>query len=363
LNLIILDACRNNPFSRSFRGATSGLAEMHPVAGTLVLYATEPRKLAQDGEGRNGTFTKSLLAMMKKPGLSIEQLFKKVAITVSNETEGDQVPWFEGVLLGDFYFLPAASDESMDEIAVATEPLSILAPVVSNVSPAVATGSLRIRVNVDAADVAVNDRYVGEVRQNRPLLLNTIPSGETSLKVDAAGYYPQTKTVHIRSNQSTEAEFILLREASSVSTARPMAVSQRDSTQVLSNKQDPPVAPTSAHKTESLSIIADGIADQNFYTDPQLAHQQAVEDAQRQVIKKALNAYISPQSHRELAHDAYKQIINRGNLFIRHSDERVDYSAQQAGLYHVWLTTELNTRTLLAALNELAITTEPLETV
>jgi hypothetical protein len=359
LNLIILDACRNNPFSRSFRSVTPGLAEMHPVAGTLVLYATEPRKVAQDGKGRNGTFTKSLLAVMKKAGLSIEQLFKKVAIEVSKETEGAQVPWFEGVILGDFYLLPDASQESMGDIAASTGSLPVSSPVVSNSLPPAASGALRISVNVDAADVAVNGRYAGRVNQSDPLLLKELADGEVELKVDAAGYYPQTKTVRIISGQWAEAEFTL-HQKNSAPPQPSIALSLRDSTLSSPSEQSLPVVSTKTPRDEtSLKIMADGISDQNYYMDPQLAHQHAVEDARRQVIKKALNAYIPPQSHRGLTDGGYEQILNRGNLFIRHSDERVDYSAQQAGLYHVWLQAELNSRALLEALKELAITTQP----
>jgi cyclophilin family peptidyl-prolyl cis-trans isomerase len=109
LNLVILDACRNNPYLRSSRSATRGLTRMSPPSGALVLYATEPGRVAEDGEGRNGTFTRYLLEAMEQPGITVEQAFKRTAINVRNATDARQTPWVEGVILGDFYFKPPAS--------------------------------------------------------------------------------------------------------------------------------------------------------------------------------------------------------------------------------------------------------------
>ncbi len=104
LNIIILDACRNNPFARSFRSATRGLARMTAPTGSLVAYATAPGKVAADGDGRNGIYTRHLLDVMQEPGRTLEQVFKQVRILVERETAGRQIPWEESSLTGDFYF-------------------------------------------------------------------------------------------------------------------------------------------------------------------------------------------------------------------------------------------------------------------
>jgi hypothetical protein len=78
---------------------------MQPAAGTLILYATEPHRQAADGSGRNGAFTKHLLKAMDRPGVAVEMVFKQVSAQVSQETGGEQIPWFEGVIHGNFYFL------------------------------------------------------------------------------------------------------------------------------------------------------------------------------------------------------------------------------------------------------------------
>jgi uncharacterized caspase-like protein len=104
LNIIILDACRDNPSRGSTRSIQRGLADVHAARGSLSASATGPGEVARDGLGRNGVYTKHLLHYMSAPQLPIEQMFKQVRIAVQSETEGKQVPWETSSLLGDFYF-------------------------------------------------------------------------------------------------------------------------------------------------------------------------------------------------------------------------------------------------------------------
>ncbi|MGZ8217899.1 caspase family protein, partial [Methylomagnum sp.] len=108
LNLMILDACRNNPFERSFRSDTAGLASMKAPAGTLILYAAKPDTKSKDSDasGRNGLYTGTLLKHLGTPGLTVEDMHKKVAREVISLSGQDQTPWQEGMLLGegDFCF-------------------------------------------------------------------------------------------------------------------------------------------------------------------------------------------------------------------------------------------------------------------
>jgi tetratricopeptide (TPR) repeat protein len=103
LNVVILDACRNNPFARSFRSATNGLAQVDAPTGTLIAYATSPGRVARDGAGRNGAYTAELLRQMNVPGLGIEELLKRVRANLKQQTNGEQVPWEASSLVGDFY--------------------------------------------------------------------------------------------------------------------------------------------------------------------------------------------------------------------------------------------------------------------
>jgi lipid-binding SYLF domain-containing protein len=106
LNIVILDACRDNPFARSFRTQSNGLAKMDAPKGSLIAYATAPGSVAADGTGRNGIYTKYLLKYMRETGLPIESVLKKVRIDVMEETGDKQVPWESSSLRGDFYFKP-----------------------------------------------------------------------------------------------------------------------------------------------------------------------------------------------------------------------------------------------------------------
>jgi len=104
MNIVILDACRSTPFSRSFRSVGMGLAPLDAPSGTLIAYATAPGKVAMDGNSKNGLYTQELLRHIRTEDLSIEEVFKRVRIAVHDKTQGRQVPWESSSLTDDFYF-------------------------------------------------------------------------------------------------------------------------------------------------------------------------------------------------------------------------------------------------------------------
>lgn len=111
LNILILDACRNNPFKRTFRSSSSGLANVNAPIGTLIAYATAPGSVAQDGEGKNGLYTQELIKNMSLRGLKVEDVFKRVRVSVQEHTKNQQVPWESSSLVGDFYFSPPSGNQ------------------------------------------------------------------------------------------------------------------------------------------------------------------------------------------------------------------------------------------------------------
>jgi TPR repeat protein len=119
LNIVILDACRNNPFARSFRSAKQGLATMNAGKGAFIAYATAPGSVASDGSGSNGTYTEALAEALLEPGLKIEEVFKRTRARVIDETAGQQLPWDASVLVGDFYFIPQPKQRVDEGIATA----------------------------------------------------------------------------------------------------------------------------------------------------------------------------------------------------------------------------------------------------
>lgn len=105
LNLVFLDACRNNPYASAFRSvSTGGLAKVEAPSGSLISYATRPGSVASDGTGSHGLYTSQLLNHLDEPNLSIEQLHKRVVSGVKQASRGMQEPWMEGSIEGEFSF-------------------------------------------------------------------------------------------------------------------------------------------------------------------------------------------------------------------------------------------------------------------
>lgn len=106
LNILILDACRDNPFGDSFNFYSEGLAQTRAPAGTYIAYAAAPGELAADGTGINSFYTGALVRTLGSRGVPIEETFKRVRASVLKETKGLQVPWTSSSITGDFYFNP-----------------------------------------------------------------------------------------------------------------------------------------------------------------------------------------------------------------------------------------------------------------
>lgn len=184
INVIILDACRDNPF-RGFRSWNRGLSVVEAPTGSFIAYATSPGDVASDGTGRNGTYTKHLLDKITIPGVPIEQTFKKVRAGVVEETNGRQTPWESSSLTGDFFFKPT-------ETPAAPEALFM--------NP---TGHLQINVNT-LSEIYIDDEYVGNADIGKPLQISNIKAGEIKVKALAEGFNSQTQKVQIKANDWTQ---------------------------------------------------------------------------------------------------------------------------------------------------------------
>lgn len=124
VNIVILDACRDNPYARSFRSTTRGLAIIAKApSGTIISYSTSPGDVALDGKGRNSPYTSSLIQYMKEPGLSIEQVFKNVRQKLNKETNGRQVPWELSSLQGDFFFVLGVAGTATESVLTGKQPV------------------------------------------------------------------------------------------------------------------------------------------------------------------------------------------------------------------------------------------------
>ncbi|MGT2436128.1 caspase family protein [Bradyrhizobium betae] len=125
LNLVILDACRNNPFgSRGLRSSDGGLAQMRAPEGTLISYATQPGNVAQDGSDGHSPYTKALAATVRTAGLDVFQTFNQVGLAVKRATSGAQQPWVSSSPIdGTFYFVPPTQTAPPQVAAMQPDPL------------------------------------------------------------------------------------------------------------------------------------------------------------------------------------------------------------------------------------------------
>lgn len=120
MNIVILDACRDNPFGGDLKSG-KGLSQMDAPIGTLLAYATAPGNVASDGSGSNGLYTENLLREIRTPEAKIEDVFKRVRLAVRRASQGQQVPWESTSLEDDFYFLPPANLKKLSEEELARQ--------------------------------------------------------------------------------------------------------------------------------------------------------------------------------------------------------------------------------------------------
>jgi len=181
-NIVILDACRNDPFPAGSRSMQSGLAQMAAPKNTLIAYATAPGSTADDNvEGTNGLYTGKLLQEMQKPGVDIGIAFRRTRVAVDEASHGDQVPWEESSLERDFYFVPDAPT------SVATN----TAPVTSTPVAAPATASTRINAKDGAEMIYIpagpflmgNSRRMADANPSRTVTLSGFYIDKTPVTV------------------------------------------------------------------------------------------------------------------------------------------------------------------------------------
>lgn len=198
VNIVILDACRNNPFARSFRSLEQGLAKMDGPIGSFIAYATAPGSVAADGSGRNGLYTQYLLQALNQPGLSIEQTFKAVRKNVSAETDGKQIPWESSSLTGEFYFDHTGRHQSPQ----------------ASVSPPPATlGYLQIIANVPKAEVSVNQVPRGQLDEAGIINVSPLSGEQAEIVISAPGYRSVKQSVKLTPGQWLQHQVTLQAEA------------------------------------------------------------------------------------------------------------------------------------------------------
>lgn len=198
-NIVILDACRDNPFESIPDLNENGLAEMKAPRGTFLAYSTGPGEVALDGVGANSPFTGSLARRMSTPGIPIETLFKNVRLDVLEATNGVQTPWDTSSMTANFQFVPAVMPspaeiqerQLWETVKLSKDPIQVM---------------LYLRANPDS-------RFAGEARS----LLQDLVSSE--MKETASTSEPEVPAQAPVSVDPSDAERELIEEARQAGTA------------------------------------------------------------------------------------------------------------------------------------------------
>jgi cytochrome c5 len=189
LNILVLDACRNDPFSRSGGG---GLAPINNAKGMYVAYATAPGDVASDGGGKNGLFTKHLIKEMNKPQ-TLEKVFKNTRVAVMKESNERQLPWTSSSVMGDFYFT-IPSESVTPQTKRKEYPKAQKQSTISFESNEPTTYSLTVNSTPSNAKVSITNiklKYYDGVQ---------LEVGKYKVKVSANGYYSKTGTIDLQSD-------------------------------------------------------------------------------------------------------------------------------------------------------------------
>lgn len=189
-NIVILDACRNNPFRSWARSEARGFKAMNPGSGTIIAFATSEGSTAADGEGSNGLFTHNLVKHIKKP-VPIETVFKNTRVDVQKASGGNQSPQEWTKLTGDFYFARPTGNISQN-IVDDNEPEEV---VFNPGSVEIEYGSISIDTEI-GGDLYIDGKKIGFVNANsKGNKLNKIQAGTHTLKIAGSETWEKTITV------------------------------------------------------------------------------------------------------------------------------------------------------------------------
>jgi Caspase domain len=189
MNIVILDACRNDPFGIADTSG-AGLSQMDAPTRTILAYATAPGNVASDGSGKNGLYTENLLREIVRPDAKIEDVFKRVRLAVRLQSQGKQIPWESTSLEDDFYFIPPPSankptDEQLDQSAQIDKD-DWAAAKEANSADAIA-GYLKTHPNGNFCELAqaTLDKLLAERGEQKVIVKNDVSNPFTQGSTDA----------------------------------------------------------------------------------------------------------------------------------------------------------------------------------
>lgn len=233
LNILILDACLDNPFDTGSSDHRPGFTQVDAPAGTYLAFATAPGRTADDGAGADSPYTGALLRQLQVPGLKLEDVFKRARAEVLQASRQQQTPWESSSVVGDFYFrpgaalaaapAPAAPVAALAEVAAAPAPALALASMPVPVgpgpasacpvmplppAPSVQLGGLQVRANAPGAQVYVDGDLQGQASPRSALDLADLPVGRVRLRGELAGCAPVELDCRIELGQWTQVTLV-----------------------------------------------------------------------------------------------------------------------------------------------------------
>jgi formylglycine-generating enzyme required for sulfatase activity len=203
VNIVILDACRDNPFAMSFRSTGRGLSVVEAPRGSLVVYATAPGSVAAEGQGQNGVFTAALLRNIRTPGIDAELTLRKVRQEVMYDTVNAQVPWTSSSLTGSFYFAGKGADTEPatagEQAAPATQPAASAPERKPILLVEKAYGSVTIEVRT-AGELYLNGEAMGSLTPGSSARLDDLEAGKANLEMRYRDGNRESRTVEVPTN-------------------------------------------------------------------------------------------------------------------------------------------------------------------
>ena len=200
LNIVVLDACRNNPFPGSSRAAEKGLSVVRvKVPESVIVYATDPGSTAADGTGRNSPFTAAFIASMEEPGLDISVVMKRVTSRVQADTGGAQTPWVSTNLTRDFAFKPASGSGS----AAAAAPS---VPSKPKMTVTKSYGAISVTART-AGTLYLDGVELGALGAGASARLDDVEAGERSLEIRYADGKRETSRTTVSGGGTASAAF------------------------------------------------------------------------------------------------------------------------------------------------------------
>jgi formylglycine-generating enzyme required for sulfatase activity len=194
-NMVVLDACRNNPLAGSFRSGSRGLAAVASAPPqTLIVYSTDAGNVAEDGSGRNSPFASALMKYMKQPGLEAEAMLRRVTNEVSEATNNRQTPYKYSSMKRDFYFAglgPAPVQQGSGTGTMTVEK---------------SFGTIRVEVR-ETAKVYVDGVYKGEVPSGNAASITGVESGNRTVRLSYADGKTEDRTVSVTGNGTAYVSF------------------------------------------------------------------------------------------------------------------------------------------------------------